>query len=627
MMRLFPRLAAVNLYNNRTAYLPYLLTGSVCVAMFYIILTFAISPEMAAVPYATGAVALFLLGSIIIAAFSAALLLYANAFLIRRRKREFGLYSVLGMAKRHVGVVLLFESLYACAASLLLGLVFGTLLGQLLFAALTKLLTFDVTFQLAFCDDAAAAACAVFGVLFAALYLYDLAHLYRASPVALLHGEQTGEREPRSSLLLTLVGLASLGGGYAVAVLCTDAVNSLQNFFLAVLLVILGTFCLFTSGSIRLLKALRRSKKFYYKPENFISVSGMLYRMKRNAAGLASVCILFTMLLVTVSTTACLYLGQEASLRAMYPAAVLASGEDLDAARAALDAAGADGALVFRTDSVRMALADGALSASETTDGASVWYASVLPLADYNAMTGEDASLGENECLLYAPALSAGTDVEGFAVAGEARLPQQLEIGAALGNSAWIVLPDTDAALRALGGGVYSVSVFADAAGGEDAERALGAELAKSGAFQMVACRADIARDWYALYGCFLFLGLFFGALFLVAMGLILYYKQLSEGVDDRARFDIMQKVGLSRDEAGRAVRRQILLVFFLPLAAAALHMLFAYNIICNILYVLGVTDRVLFAALCCATFLVCAAVYYALYRLTSRTYSRMVRA
>ena len=192
MKAFFPRIAAVNLAGNKTAYLPYLLTSSVCVATFYIMLTFAISPEMARVPYATGAVMLFGFGTVIIAIFCAALLFYANSFLIRRRKKEFGLYSVLGMEKRHVGVVLFFETLYTLAASLILGLIGGTLLSQLLFGALSSLLSFDVVFSISFCDAAAIAACILFGGLFAVIFLYNLLHLYQASPVSLLHGEQTG---------------------------------------------------------------------------------------------------------------------------------------------------------------------------------------------------------------------------------------------------------------------------------------------------------------------------------------------------------------------------------------------------------------------------------------------------
>ena len=421
MKAFFPRIAAVNLASNKTAYLPYLLTSSVCVATFYIMLTFAISPEMARVPYATGAVMLFGFGTVIIAIFCAALLFYANSFLIRRRKKEFGLYSVLGMEKRHVGVVLFFETLYTLAASLILGLIGGTLLSQLLFGALSSLLSFDVVFSISFCDAAAIAACILFGALFAVIFLYNLLHLYQASPVSLLHGEQTGEREPRASWILTIIGLAALGGGYTIAVVRTNAATSIPDFFLAVLLVIIGTFCLFTSGSIKFLKALKRSKRFYYKPENFISLSGMLFRMKRNAAGLASICILFTMLLVTVSTTLCLYLGRESSLQQLYPTAVTAFGEAsssddvTEALNTAESIAQENGieltrSLVFRSGTLVFTEQDGMLVLTQEGDETEHFvYATIVPAEDYVALSGEEVVLESNEFLLASSSLSQDT--------------------------------------------------------------------------------------------------------------------------------------------------------------------------------------------------------------------------
>lgn len=651
MKAFFPRIAAMNLASNKTAYLPFLLTGSVCAATFYIMLTFSISPEMAAIPYATGAVMLFLFGTVIIGIFCAALLFYANGFLIRRRKKEFGLYSVLGMEKRHVGVVLFFETFYTLAASLVLGLVGGTLLSQLLFAVLTKLLSFDVVFQISFCDEAAAATCILFGALFAVLFLYNLIHLYQASPVALLRGEQTGEREPRASWILTLLGLATLGGGYTIAVIRTNAATSIPDFFLAVLLVIIGTFCLFTSGSIKFLKSLKRSKRFYYKPENFISLSGMLFRMKRNAAGLASICILFTMLLVTVSTTLCLYLGRESSLRSLYPTAVTASGEPAGADGVVSALADAEAAaqesgttltrsLAFRSGTLLLTDEDGVLTpAPADTDAGNLpdrlVYVTVVPLEDYAAFSEEAVSLGEDEILLSSSTLPQDTTLSlggaTFRCAGAADALDTVTQSSITGMDvqfASIVCSNADALLASAGGSLTSFTGYFDVSGGDAAETAFADALAgRSGTFTYVTARAGIAREWYALYGCFLFLGLFFGALFLLATGLIIYYKQISEGFDDSTRFSIMQKVGLSREESRRAIRRQILLVFFLPLAAAALHLVFAYNIICNILLIFGVTDRALFAAVCAATFVLCAATYYVIYRLTSRTYSRLVRA
>ena len=316
---LYPKLAWQNLKNNRTTYFPYLLTCSVSVAMYYIMQSIAMNEGLLQVPGAAIALTIFFLGTVVVGVFCVALVFWTNSFLIKRRKKELGLYCVLGMERKHIAAMLLWETLYTAAICLVLGLGAGMLLSKLLFLGLLYMM--DISTPIAFGIEPVAmlVTSVLFGIIFLCTLAYNLHHVRLAKPVELLRGGNVGEKEPRASWLLVVVGVLSLGWGYYIAVTVNEPLNALLLFFAAVLCVILGTFCLFTAGSIAFLKWLRRRKNFYYQPGHFISVSGMMYRMKQNAAGLAAICILFTMVLVTVSTTVCLYTGQSDMLRSLYP--------------------------------------------------------------------------------------------------------------------------------------------------------------------------------------------------------------------------------------------------------------------------------------------------------------------
>ena len=294
---LYPKLALTNLGKNKSTYFPYMLTSIVCIMTYYIMQSIAMNEGLMEVPGAAIAMTIFFLGTGIIAVFCIALMFYTNSFLIKRRKKELGLYCVLGMEKRHVALVLFFETLFTAIACLALGLVFGVLFSKLLFMALLYLLDFATPLAFSVSVPSLVTTVVLFACIYGATLLYNMVHIRLANPVELLHGGQKGEKEPKTSWLLTFAGLAALAGGYFIAVYFKSPLNALLLFFVAVFLVILGTFCLFTAGSIALLKALRRRRNFYYRPNNFIAVSGMMYRMKQNAAGLAAICILSTMVL------------------------------------------------------------------------------------------------------------------------------------------------------------------------------------------------------------------------------------------------------------------------------------------------------------------------------------------
>lgn len=646
---LYPKLALTNLGKNKGTYFPYMLTSIVCIMTYYIMQSIAMNEGLRKVPGAAIAMTIFFLGTGIIAIFCIALMFYTNSFLIKRRKKELGLYCVLGMEKRHVALVLFFETLFTAIVCLALGLLFGVLFSKLLFMALLYLLDFATPLAFSVSVPSLVTTAVLFACIYGATLLYNMVHIRLANPVELLHGGQKGEKEPKTSWLLTFVGLAALAGGYFIAVYFKSPLNALLLFFVAVFLVILGTFCLFTAGSIALLKVLRRRKSFYYKPGNFIAVSGMMYRMKQNAAGLAAICILSTMVLVTISTTVSLYMGRNDMINGMYAREISVSiSGGADQAQTVQDAftkgtqetgVEIENPVSIRSHYVESILRDGSYYFAGGGSSADAVMLMLCPISDYNAAVGAQEALSTGEAIAYCS--------DGFPLSDTLTLGgQTLQIRARLtdfpftgvGNRsvyAWCMLfvPDdmVQPLYTAMGGGANDVMNY-DAAFDVSATpqqiSALAANLQeKLDGMAHVYARTELVSEWNAMYGSFLFLGLFLGSLFLMATVLIIYYKQISEGYEDHDRFRIMQQVGMSQKEVKRAINKQILMVFFLPLLMAALHMVFAFEIICNMLLVFGMANRVLFFTCTVCTFLIFAAAYVVVYRITARTYYRLVEA
>ena len=645
---LYPKLALTNLGKNKSTYFPYMLTSIVCIMTYYIMQSIAMNEGLMEVPGAAIAMTIFFLGTGIIAVFCIALMFYTNSFLIKRRKKELGLYCVLGMEKRHVALVLFFETLFTAIACLALGLVFGVLFSKLLFMALLYLLDFATPLAFSVSVPSLVTTVVLFACIYGATLLYNMVHIRLANPVELLHGGQKGEKEPKTSWLLTFVGLAALAGGYFIAVYFKSPLNALLLFFVAVFLVILGTFCLFTAGSIALLKALRRRKNFYYRPNNFIAVSGMMYRMKQNAAGLAAICILSTMVLVTISTTVSLYMGRNDMVTSMYPREICSNSTAAENAPAVQDAFAQStralgleikNPIAGRSRSLNVISVDGSYEdAPASVSSGEVVAVSLVPLLDYNSTFGTNFQLASGEALAYPTGnfvLSDTVTLGGQAVHIAQRLDESPYIGS--GNYTAItglilVVPDEEATslYRAMGGTqeqfAYSAAFDVDATPEQIA--ALQEDLwTRLNGICGIYARSELYTEWNAMYGSFLFLGIFLGCLFLMATVLIIYYKQISEGYEDHDRFRIMQQVGMSRKEVKRAINKQILLVFFLPLLMAALHMVFAFEIIYNMLLVFGMVNRLLFFGCTAVTFLIFAAAYVVVYRITARTYYRLVEA
>lgn len=649
----FPRLALSGIRKNRSIYYPYILTAVLTTAMMYIIG----SLQQISTDY-SGTLAFSLqLGIVVTSVFSVVFLFYTNSFLMRRRKKEFGLYNILGMEKRHLARLIFWETAMMLAVSLTIGLAVGVLLDKLMHLVLTRLVGQAVSLTFAVSPGSMRYTAALISITFALILLNSVRQVYVARPVELLRSAEVGEREPKARWLLGLLGLISLGTGYWLSATVKDAGMMILFFFVAVLLVIAGTYLLFTSGSITLLKALRKNRRYYYKPDHFISVSGMIYRMKQNAVGLANVCILSTMVLVMVFSTLSLWLGMEDTLnsRLRSDIDVRSASTDVSALEAAVDEtlrqAGASRAdtWTYRYLSFSaLPTPEGFVSSVSFTESdaliASPATFQVMVVEDYNRMLGRSESLAPGEALLECTRGNYEGDTlrllnETFTI--KARISDGLGAGQALASiyDYYCLVVDSMDTLRRLdseqkaaygdlASAIRTSMSFALLPASPQLSEQVAALLrsqADADGFTSVAERTELRENLMTLYGGLLFVGLFLGLLFTMAMILIIYYKQITEGYEDRERYRIMRKVGLSRREIRRSISSQILIVFFLPLAAAGLHVAFAFPGIVTMFRALSMTNVTLIAGCALGSFAGFAALYGAVYLLTARVYYRIV--
>lgn len=658
----YAKLAFQNIKKNAQTYISYLLACMGTIMMYYIIRGLSMNESMLAMRGGEQIRSLMDFGSWIIGIFAVILLFYTNSFLIKRRKKEFGLYNILGMEKRHLGRVVLWESVYVFLISMAVGLGFGVLFSELVFLAVEKVLQLEMPLRFEVVPRAMGEAAILFGVIFTINLLNTLRQIHLSNPVELLRGGNVGEKEPKTRWVIALLGFVTLGIGYYMAAMIEDPVEALAFFFVAVILVIVATYCLFTAGSIAVLKLLRRNKKFYYQPNHFISISGMMYRMKQNAAGLASICVLSTGVLILISTTICLYLGTEDAIRVRYPRNIYFNiknaGEEVpgqlkEMTDKVLRNHGAqrvdelnyffDYYIAGKKENQFSALND-AQQNNLAADGVCV--VQCFTLEDYNRLAGREVSLKENEILVYAEnGELAGGDIRigdtAFQVKetlGEFPVSED-DIGATM-DVYYLVLPKKDtsdviaAALNRSGGTdefvkfwEYWYSFDLDVEEEEQLRiwEELYQELKASGLDGSVRSAAEARSSFYGTNGGLFFLGIFLGFLFLMATVLIIYYKQISEGYDDRERYQIMQKVGMSRREVKDSIRSQVLTVFYLPLLMAGVHIFFAFNMIKRILYLMGLYNTQLFAFCTVGTIIIFAAFYCLVYSRTAKTYYKII--
>lgn len=669
--------------SNRRFYLPYILTVIGTAAAFYIMAAIVSDPGSKELAAGTSNgpmyVSMFMtLGMFVLGLFSCIFLLYTNSFLMKRRQKELGLYSVLGMSKTNIAGIMVFEALYIALIGIGGGIAVGILLTKLVSLALFRLMRLPVPFGFSVQPIAIIIVVLFFAGLILLTLLANLAKVGRSRPVELLRGGNVGEKEPKANWFLTIVGVLFLGAGYAVAMLVDNPGMAVAVYFLAVFAVIIGTYCLFTSVSIAVLKALRRSKRYYYKAKHFISVSGMLYRMKRNAVGLANICILCTMVMVMVSGTLSLYLGSEEQVNVYCPADVVVettyyasstedhvyneeTGEETIEYHTPYDAAAMDAwfedyfAGHKLTPSAAKAVEYYSFTAVDSEDHVSL--VTAVTAVTYAQLTGEAApELAPGEALAHVPSgykfgdglnfLDKDGNTLSIQFVGEAQLSSaQVELNTAIlsqseDDDIVLVVPDTAALLELVAGQENGSYVWRGQYDFDASDEALAAMVddyfaassegdgVDAGYYDVlrIDLRSETERDVYGLSGGFLFLGVFLGIVFLMATVLIIYYKQVSEGYEDNARFEIMRKVGLSEREARRAIRSQILTVFFMPILVAAIHIAFDFNLVVLLLRLFSLTNVKLTALCTLGTLLVFCAVYAVVYALTARSYYKIVR-
>ena len=594
----YAKFAVNNLKKNAQTYIPYLLTCVTTVMMFYMIYGLAVNDGLNRMSGSEPLKILLQLGSVVVALFSLIFLLYTNGFLAKRRRKEFGLYNVLGMEKKHIAKIMVWETIYIATISLSFGILGGILLSKLMFLVLLKILHFEVQmgFQISF--SSMFVTLLLFSGIFVLTLLNNLRQIHLANPIELLKGGQVGEREPKTKWLLIIIGATSLAGGYYVALTTESPLAALLTFFLAVVLVIIGTYCLFTAGSIGILKLLRRNKRYYYQPNHFTAVSGMIYRMKQNAVGLANICILSTMVLVTLSTTVSLYVGIEDVLRTRYPRNLIINSYNVDepyiekvrsVASEVLEKYGLvpENLIDYRSLSFA-AVQDGEQFITDRAEQSSFVTPSMLhfvPVGDYNRIYGTTIELQESEALLFSnrePYEYKNLTVLGHTFSIKERLDSFAVSGltaAQITGSHYLIVKDDDVIHQILEAQTEAYGEFASEYAhllGFDLEaerdsviavhQEISASLPRGNAYSYVESAGASRDEFYSLYGGLFFLGIFLGTLFLMGTVLIIYYKQITEGYDDRQRFTIMRQVGMSKEEVKRSIRSQVLTVFFLPL-------------------------------------------------------------
>lgn len=657
MHKLYPRLALNNIKRNGKTYFPFLLTCIATVMMYYIMHVLSIDKGNEEIHQSVSY--MLKMGVNIIAVFSVLFLFYTNSFLIKRRKKELGLYQILGMEKKHIGKVLFFETFFIGGSSLAVGLIGGAVVSKLIYLFLLNLLQFPVPLSFQIPAQSLVAAVKLFAGIHLLLFISNLVQVQMSSPIALLKGGQTGEKEPKTNWIMTIIGIIALGIGYGIALLVKSPMSAIFLFFIAVIFVMIGTYSLFTAGSIALLKVLKKNKAFYYKTNHFVALSGMIYRMKQNAVGLANICILSSAVLVMISTTGSLYIGREDLIRTRFPQNVSINYytsqpqkesqlQELITQKAQQHDVGIEDFTQYHFKRLGLLQEGNRFTNVEDTyitmtNASQVSEAIFVTQQDYNRMTQKTVSLESNEVLVFSYGADYGMDNMEL---GNTKLIVKEELQEFPGEKKrkFVSLNGYMIVVRDEGVIAYLVEqimkepitpmdyhIGFDVAGEKqtiiDFANDLDASIEQIGieGYYLENAQREEA-SFFMDYGGLFFLGIFLGALFFMATALIIYYKQVSEGYDDRVRFDIMQKVGMSQKEIRKAIKSQVLLVFFLPLAVAVIHIAVAFQVIIKLLALLNLSNISLFVTCSIVTVGIFAVVYAVVYALTARVYYKIVQ-
>ncbi len=671
----FPKLAIQNIKKNGKFYFPYILTCIGTIAGFYIMLSISGNDGVLSMNR-PNLESILQMGCTLVGIFSVLFLFYTNSFLMKRRTKEIGLYNVLGMEKKHIGKILFFETLFIGIFSLIVGLLIGILLDKLVLLALTNLVNLDCGFQFYISTKAIIYSFILFGIIFLAQLIYNMLRIHLSKPIELLNGGNKGEKEPKTKWILTILGVLSLGIGYYIAVTTQNPLDALSLFFLAVILVVIGTYFLFIAVTTSVLKVLKKNKKFYYKPNHFISVSGMIYRMKQNAVGLANICILSTMVLVMISGTVCLYAGIDDTVNNSCPEDIVMEYQY-------------ENNNIINTDKIYDNVIDYSKQMNTTvSDYKKYEYLSfagkqngsnfsldiknhdvynmndvasmIFMTADeYNNTTGNNISLKNNEIAVYSNQneLSETVSIGDIEFKNKTKLNDTIKELSEVyyyNQNYYIIIVKDNNVLKDLytlqsdyygdNQSYYTTKILYNINGTEEEkivydENIFNSDVTSSGIHEYlesgsdasnlsfnIEFKAQLEKELYELFSGLLFLGIFLGFLFMMAAILIIYYKQISEGYEDKERYNIMQKVGLSKREVKSSINSQVLMVFFLPIIVAVIHLSFSFPLINKMISILGFTNPNLFLTVTLITAAVFILLYSIVYILTSKIYYNIVK-
>ncbi|MFS9222488.1 FtsX-like permease family protein [Streptococcus australis] len=661
MFKLSSKLAFSNLKQNRKLYYPFALAVILTTMILYSFIALSSTPHLED-SYGGGAARTVLgFGSFVVQLVVIILVAYANGYVMKNRSKELGLYSVLGMEKKHLLIMTLWELLFFYVLTVGVGLGLGLLFDRLIFALLLKCMGLPVVIQSTFQIGAVLNTLLGLALAFGLILLLNSFRLLRYSSLHLMQQKKAGEKKGRFLLVQTLLGLGLLGIAFYIALTVERPVAAVQGFFIAVILVILATYLLFNAGSIIFLRFLKGRKSYYYKPENFISVSNLIARMRKNAAGLATISILSTMVLVTLTGSLNIFIGGQNYLDTVYPSDYMISVghmpsdaetepviKDVQAQiKKTADATNLSDYQVAQTTywSAEIRKIDGRSlevyeqAGQEMKTEGTVYF---FDQATYEQLTGQKVELGENEILAYGyqypGRLDSQLEINGKTFTIKQKLDSNFIQGKIPQNALfqhqmglYLVLPD----LNQLGLKVDKNLEFSinaknkdnkDFTGGVTKELYSTDKMSQYGATYFGGYeRYSIEKEWRETAGTLLFIGIFLSVIFLLATVLVIYYKQISEGHEDRDNFVILQQVGLDQKQTGTTIRKQILTVFFLPLFFSFLYLGVAYKMIAKIVAILGATNAglVLQTTLAiCAVFFIS---YVLVFLLTSRSYRKIV--
>ncbi|MDN5016868.1 FtsX-like permease family protein [Streptococcus sp. SI1] len=657
MFKLTNRLAISNLVKNRSLYYPFALATIVATAILYSFVSLAHSPNLEATYGGTAARMTLQFGISVIQIAVLILITYANSFVMKNRSKELGLYSILGMEKRHLLLMTFFEMFYFSLVTIGLGLALGLLLDKILFAVLLKFMGMKVVIASTFQWLNVFIVLASLGLAFALILFLNSTRLLRYSSLHLMKEKKAGEKKGRFLGLQTLLGLGLLAVAYYIALTVEKPVAAIFNFFIAVLMVVLATYLLFNAGTITLLQFLKKRKRYYYKIQNFISVSNLISRMRKNAAGLATISILSTMLLVTLVGSINIYVGGKDYMTSLHPkdynisitsrtmaknAAILQAVKDVVHKKGIRDAKYED--YSYQISSISK-INGNQLTIPENTARLNVEEAQksmatflVISSQEYEKMTGRKVNLTDNETLLYTKNLQINqkqdltingkswkikerltTDFAHGKIANASSIVSQKMMYLVVNQPSQVGLKDGYTYFIGIQSANKKVNLQ------ESIFNALHNQQGKESKIISVSERYHIEKEYQGVIGTLLFIGIFLSTIFLLGTVLVIYYKQISEGYEDREGFIVLQKVGLDEKQTKATIRKQIVTVFFLPLIFAFLHIAVAFHMLQLIVALLGATNVALLirtTIITCGIFLL---VYILVFTLTSRSYRKII--